>query len=354
MLGLVLAGVGAGAAGCGGNRPKGLAQRDALAESARAASEESPVTYGGDAGVELRWLVTDMPTSRLGAVLARYETNPVPGDAETMELWRANGLRMVAVPLDEIAGLRARLRVVGATNRQWVGLAPRWVDAVTGPGTGPRTITMHDGHLELPAGRLRLLVRSWVVPVPPENDSGEAALRVELVPQHQEAAHVAARADPLLLTPEKRPTEAQGLVFARLRAALRFARGENGPYAVVLVPEDPDVRWEAPSGVSAEATPPVGEAVPPPAPGEVARTGSGTGAPNPPPALPAAPAPAPGPARPPGPPSPAIPSLGEAMLLARTERRGDTAGAPEERTLRAIVILIPHVPARFTVLGRSG
>lgn len=337
--------------------PAAWGEAPARTPLARRLDGASPVVVGGDNGLELRWWVSAADGASLGGVLAPYADRPIPIDAHHRALLESNGLRAVAVPLDRLANVQSRLATIGAEQRQWLGQAPAWIEAVPGPERPEgQTIRMHDGPLRLGPGRLRLLVRCWTIPLAPTTPGGPAAaLHVELIPQHRESSPVERSADGLALTPAAAEAEDQGLLFTRLLTRMTAPRGE----AILLVPERPGTKWRpvdaVPDSSGADADPapsPGGPAPPRPAPavGQVVR-----GAPGAEPGAAGgvgARAPADGtarqrsaPAAEAGPPSEASPTLGEAMLMS-------ALGDPSPRTVRAVVVLIPRVPDRYVLLPR--
>lgn len=324
-----------------------------LSRQANAAA--SPVVAGGENGLELRWWVSSAEPALLGAVLAPYVDRPLSIDARQRAMLEANGLRLIAVPVDQLPTIQSRLGIIGAEQRQWLGQAPAWVEAVPGPSReNGQTVAMSDGPLRLGPGKLRLLVRSWTVPKAPTSPGGPAAaLHIEVIPQHQESNPPERSGAGLALTPVSREADEQGLLFTRLHTRLTGNSGE----AFLLVPEVPGAKWRPlAEGESLPPPPVVRGAQPAAAPrqptgvGQVIRDpggggGGGGGAPA------VQPGPQPPPTGPgvafadPGPPSDVNPTVGEAMLLS-------TVTEPNPRTVRAVVLLVPHVPARYDLLPK--
>lgn len=309
----------------------------------------SPVVRGGDNGLELRWWVCVDDETTLRAAISPYADNPVPMDEHTLRLWRENGLRVVAVPLEDLSLLRAQLRLAGTVQRQWLGQVPRWAEAVRGPAIeGGLTIGLERGRLRLGPGALRMLVRCWAVPVVDESDpdapTARSALHIELVPQHEEPRR---RADDPILGFSDRPSrlaaEDKGLLFSRLTARMVAREG----YAYLVVPLRPGEPGD--DGHGQELGPGYG------LDGDAPREIAGDGGDSPPPALGrVARAGQPRDHNPfervidddgavVGPPSQPVITLGEAMLIAE--------GAPERgRSYRAVVLFIPRVPEHYRLL----
>ncbi len=290
-----------------------------LALAACSGNRPPPPGSGGDrglpAGLEITWWVVDdslQPAKEpLPQVLRDYEARPLPGAGR--ELWKANGLRVVPVPLPELDLVRARLATAGPLHEQWLGILPDWTPLIAGPDFAePVRLQLDSGSLDLPPGRLRLLARAWATPVEPESAPPAggpaapadgrlpAALRVEVLPQHAQAAP----SDPLrraLGAPAPGILD-QGQTFPRLTLAL-LARGKQ---AFLIVPADPAEDWAGAEGAG----------------GEAGRPASSTAD------APLAPLPAPVPA----------PTFGQAML--------SDAAHPFRR---AVLVLIPHAPAHFEI-----
>jgi hypothetical protein len=318
------------ASGCAGPAPSD--QPDSPAFSA------SPAVRGAESGVELRWWVLPDDGDVIARALSGYESRPLPIDPPVRQLWRANGLRLVAVPVADLPALQARfqslrsevlvadLRAAGivesdltrvaatmaptasASQEQWLGEVPRWTDAVRGPTTSRRTvIKMDSGLLPLGPGRLRLLLRAWAVPMQIGAERAAAGLRLELAPQFEETRN--RLEDPELALSPPLAVEDQGLVLSRLVMGMTLDGGD----ALVIVPDRPGTDWAA----IAEG----GPAVPAPEADIF------------------------------GPPAPEGVTLGEAMLSSEGIGPLGGASARAPRPVKAVIVLIPRVPDRFALVG---
>jgi hypothetical protein len=301
----------------------------------------SPAVWGAERGLELwSWTVADPrqpvfvpsaspsaaaaegppsqpaftiidPRISIEQAVAPYIDRPVPIPDELRFRLHAAGLRIVSIPIADLSSLQTMLRLVAPTQKQWLGEVPLWTDLVRGPSFhSPRTITIDNNPAaattQLQPGRLRLLGRAWIVPLPTADNPAAAALRLELVPQHEPHLSDHQR---LLAGISNTRAEAQGRLFPRL-AIGTYLRGED---ALILIPDSPHSDWSS-------HTPPA----PPAAPDHPADAQA-----------PAAPG-----AEPPTHESTLNwPSLGEAMLVAPA-----TGAAPRTR---AVLVLIPHSPQRF-------
>lgn len=286
-------------------------------------------------GLELVWWVVDDQEGVLGHTLAGRSA-AVPGlDPAAVERWRAAGLRIIAVPLPQMAGLTGDLPLMGRVQREWMGQLPRWTVAVRGSKSESMTIAMADGPLTLGPGRLRMLVRCWLSPAT-EGGQVRPALRIELMPQHEEQSETVLAYESALGVEERPGIESKGLVFTRLLTGLEAREG----YAYLIVPEAPEVEWKAerPEAVEREALPtaPKASDVPVPfdePPDEEPRADEGRGKPE----LPVRP-------RPLGPSGFKLRTLGEAMLT-------DAPSGGQARA-KVVMALIPRVPSEFRLLEK--
>jgi hypothetical protein len=320
----------------------------------------APVVRGSENGLEVAWWVLTSDSTALANALVPYADDAIEMDPAVRSLWASNGLRLVSVPIVELGEIEADVRLAAAAQRQWLGQAPLWTDAVPGPRwSGGRTIGLDSGPLRLGAGQLRLLTRCWIVPVAPRprpdellEDPPVAAMRVELLLQHLESRRPSPPTDPLTRATRVRTLEDEGLVFRRLAATLTLPSDR----AVLIVPERPDVDWRSMGLASPE---PAAAEIAPRVPLDHEAMGSGNSTPPLGRVGKAAPAdlpPAPMRGREPEPPGPPTAledrpmTLGEALL-------GDAAVSPAEappsvsgRPARTVVVLIPHLPERYRLL----
>lgn len=307
----------------------------------------------GESGVELRWWVVDARRVDLAAALESVADEPVALDAPVRARLRANGLRMLSVPMERLGEFMAMLPAVEGVQRVWLGQATEWSVAVRGPEwSGARTLLMDGAAVRLGPGSLRLLARSWTVPVPPEAltsderpevDSGSegiasgpaaAALELELAVQHEPGGAGVGGVGGREIGPDGRMMERgsvieAGPVFSGLRArvSMREAR------AYIIVGEragDSEgglrvVETGAPTGV-----------------GAVTRS-----------AREARPGPAPSKGPPSGPASERPPTPGEALLMSTPASRSDSGAGPSTPgapVRRAVLVFVPYLADRYELL----
>ncbi len=324
---------------------------------------DQPMIVGSPIGLEVVALVVQQPSDVFQAVLNAYrdEGNALGDDAEAV--WTAHALQAVRVPMENLSplldGFESGSRIAGGGGggaagvggaRQWVGQTPDWQEVARGVRF-PRgvTLAMDRERVELPPGRLRLLARAWVIPLPAGEDQGGGAgagLRVELCVQHELAESARGTGGSLGLdglAPPPAPTAMnEGILLPTLSASLTLREGE----AVVIVPREttqtppgsPDAR-DADGETALRATAgPIGV-------GQVSRD-DGRGAAEA--ASPLAYGPQPqedaGPGRA-GPPAPRLPTVGAALL-------GESRVGGVRADRRQVIVLIPRLPASFELLER--
>jgi hypothetical protein len=314
-----------------------------LAACTSAPKPAAPGERGAPLGLEALWWIVDdsindrMYFETLGEALLPYVGRPTGIPDDQIERWRANGLRVVAVPVADLDLLHDRLRCVGQTREQWLGVVPTWTPIAGGVPFEQRwTLRLDNGAIELQPGQVRLLCRAWFVPVEPPLDSGEVALpmaaglSLDLLPQHAETTRETL-AQAYGLDPHPQPADT-GVNFTRL--ALHFT--SQGRDALVILPEDPSVEWKplppgtprvlpTPGQTTATVEVPSGPSPDVSSSGSEDRTQSQAATAGP------------------GPLPFHIPSLGEAML-------SDVEGRGLSR--RLVVVLVPRVPASFELLSR--
>lgn len=323
-------------------------------------SPPAATLLGKDDGLEVRWWTTEASGDALLSALGAELANPVPLDDRTREILAANGIRVVRIAVEAADHLPSQLRPLGSVQQQRLAQTGVWTDVARGPTwERSRLLTMHDGPLELPAGRLRLLARGWVTPMPAVEGDAHAAgaieptVSFELVPQHQDRIDAAEReVSDLTLEEPDATVLGQGVMFWRLALRGQLRHGE----ALVVLAEDPFQRWSegeesAPPASSAEddaapsETIPIGRVkrgheertilAPAREAGAERRESSNVG--------PVA-----------GPPSLAASTIGEALLTSRPASVGRGAGASGKPGARSIVVLVPRTPENFRLLGGSG
>ncbi|MDX2131972.1 MAG: hypothetical protein SFY69_07970 [Planctomycetota bacterium] len=302
LVGATLACAGLGLGGCASReRPDPVLSAGSQAETA---------------GVEVSWWLVEEQPAAPGApsareVFASLERRTPPIDWRALEVWRANGMRVLAVPAAELSRVRAQLGVSGPAQSQWLGEVTVWTEVARSPEGRRSTVWLDNGALTLRDGRLSLALRCWFAPDRPTDGAASTqpgVLEVELVPRFVPAADDATR----LRAPAPRGGgEADGtpgvagaapIVFDRLRLGASMRGGD----ALLVVAEAPETDWQGPPGNAGE-------------PG----------------------------ARPLGPPVPGAPTLGEHLL-------GSAGSAGSGRRTRLVLVITPSVPGVFRMLSDAG
>lgn len=314
--------------GCG-NGPSRPAQRPT--DTTRPADTATPNKLGT---LDVVWWMLPPPSAsappaknpaRLDLILAKYQSNDTGLSDDQLRAWRDNGLRLLAIPTSDLESIRTALRASGPIEHQLLAQSGTWKAAYNGPAwTAPATLQLDNGPLELPAGALRAMVRSWLVPVQastPATDSpnprlsstSSAAMQIELALQHQESRRPVSDFQAALAIDAPKTLNDEGLVFWRLALSGTLPAGQS----YLIVPADPSAEWKA--SVLDRLV-------------EQGAAKVAAGAP-------AAPATVAGPA------FPAPPTLGEALLSDAVRGRSDR---------RFILVLTPNVPDRFELLPTDG
>ena len=249
----------------------------------------------------------------MGARLAPFAGRAVPLSDEVRARWERAGFRIVLLDQSEVHDLLKALSPVGLVRRDWVGRKVRWTECFRPPVEArgaPRHIVGFP-HAVRPE-RLRFLARSWSAP-------GEEApvLRVDLALQLYTPTRTSNRVS--LDEPQLPLAEHEGQILSDVTAELSLHDGQ----VLLITGEAPGVVWGAPgvaepaaatAAVPAEQFDP---AVAPPA-GQNPSAGYGPRVEHP-------------------------VTLGQAMLTAETS-------AIFPAPTRTIFLLIPRVPAQFSLL----
>lgn len=95
-------------------------------------------------------------------------------DPAIIEAWRRNGMRVVRIPADRLPVLRERLGLIAPEQQQLIGFSSSRVPIVRGTSF-PRSeaLELDTGVLTVESGHLRLLLRSWPVPKPMQDQGGQ-------------------------------------------------------------------------------------------------------------------------------------------------------------------------------------
>lgn len=287
------------------------AQPGATSET-KAPSQARAEVPAAEAGLEVLFWAASLDAATLGAALQPYELTTTAGavqagiDPAMLALWRSNGLRVARVPFAKLAVVQAALHGPGdptsgtSATRQWLGQALVWTEAFRGPARDrTQTVALDAERLDLSPGALRVLARSWFVPLPGSEMDGargtsgpRAALKIELLLQNFEPA------DRLTgLVANNLRAQDQGLSFTRLLCRW-IALGDD---ALMIIPERQDVLWDASAQKSTDDTT---DQLPP---------------------------------------TPHQRTLGELMMMGQSPDGGGNS-------LRAVLVLQPHVPQFFNAI----
>lgn len=160
----------------------------------------SPAIRGGQDGLEVVTLVLSDTQGQLLDALAPYLDLPLPISPDVAARLRSQGVRMVRMPLADLAGLETRLHPVGVRQREWIGWALDWREAFRGRAlSSADVVTMDREQIRPGAGVLRLIARCWTTPIIVPGDEGpetRAVVRMEALAQHVSSAPPRSAADP--------------------------------------------------------------------------------------------------------------------------------------------------------------
>lgn len=255
-------------------------------------------------GVRLHRCLDRPHRGTLAATLAPFSTDALGLSDAALERLRREGLRLAAVPVEQVPGLMRRLAHEPRIESIHMGIVPEWRAAASAPRIDGSKFVRVGGEIGAFAdGRFRLLLRAY--PVTLAEDADER-LRLEMMVQFHQP-----RRDPI--SPDPSREERMGVYIP----TSAFSIDLDGGWAVVVTAENPDVSWRG-------DPPPAGP--PPPAPSgdgaaeEGARDTAATAAAGTPPAGAAM-----------GPQGPRVRTSGEEALISP---EGDT---------RFVLIFVPRV-----------
>lgn len=337
LLAVALAVCAGGVGGIGGCAKRQPAQAIAAAPAFSQDDVLTPVVRGGANGLEVLWFVCRDQNDALASALAPFVYQPVDVDPATRDTLRLNGVRLVRVPLADFSTVRDTLRPVGPTERSWLGWSLHWAEAFRARSLVDNAAVRLDGDAVVLGGAsTRLLARAWGA----HTIDGER-VRVELVTQIMSPlAALATPFDPLG-SAEPGATADYELARGEVIEQLAFEAQLEPGYAYFLVPAPPEEDWAALAERAPDAS---DEGSAPPAPGFEFADAPQSDAPET-----ASAAGVAGMAAFFGPPAPAPPTLGEAILTSWDPF--DAVREPEHRAplLKAVIALVPRceTPARL-------
>lgn len=265
---------------------------------------------GGEPGLEIAVWTCDDTDFRASRALAAYASRTVPLEQAVRARWRERGIRVVSVPIGLVDALASSTRAMSAVRRQRLGQLADWTPVVRGPAIAGGSMGAAG---PLPAGKPRLIVRSWTEP---DLSGGtlRRVMRVEMGVQIETGglSRLLRDADRL------RTVSDDGELIEGLLASFVV----TGDDAIVLVGESPAIDWDA---LPVEGGDEDGE-------------GSG--------AVRRAPSRAVGPGEPSG------RSVGERMLSA--DAVPPRAGRPGRPPRKVLIVLIPRVEGGDGSAGPAG
>lgn len=152
-----------------------------------------------------------------------------PGMARR-EVLRANGFRLIPVPMTAVEQLVRSFGAERIHDSTWLGQATDWLAVARGPSIhGTRIFSIGNDTLSYNEGQFRLLLRAYVVPFPERT-----IIRLEFLPQWYFELRKYFSLEP-----------SAGPLSGELFGELGWALNLDGTTAAVLICEDPLVDWTA-------------------------------------------------------------------------------------------------------------
>ncbi|TVQ54183.1 MAG: hypothetical protein EA377_06255 [Phycisphaerales bacterium] len=180
-------------------------------------------------GLEVRqWVIADNSTRIAEAMHAFDEEHEAAFGEEIVKRLRRNGFRIARVPIDELDSLAEAFGGRTLNVESWFGQVNEWRELHKRALSRERRAISVDGRARtFSPGELKLLLRSWIMPM----EDGPTVM-VQLLPHHRAPRPVSYRE---LLGGRRRGGES----LATLAMELQLEPG----YAVVLIAAAPDEQW---------------------------------------------------------------------------------------------------------------
>lgn len=230
---------------------------------------DTPVSESDIIGTRVRLVMLAEPfgergtlSNRLGSLLAGAASRTQSATASpewtaTRDRLRRAGLRAVVVPRADLPAIEAALDARPAGSELTLAQTSRWTPIAVGAALpDPGVVRVHDGLLTLGGGRLRLLLRCYAAPWGESPDGTvPAALRVDLVPQHDADQRPTSEFAAVLDAPRVRTIEDSGQILTSLAFEALVGPGE----VLLIVPEVPGAVWRGSSADGTNADPGPGD-----------------------------------------------------------------------------------------------
>ncbi len=208
---------------------------------------ESPATTGRSSwarlmnpenGLEVRqWVIADDSTRIAGAMHAFDRAHEAAFGEEIVKRLRRNGFRIARVPIGDLDALAEAFGGRTLNVDSWFGQVTEWRELHKRVLSRERRAIAVDGRARtFSPGEIRLLLRSWVMPM----EDGPTVM-VQLLPQHRAPGPASYRE---LLSGRRRGGES----LPALAMELQLEPG----YAVVFTAAAPDEQWNDPAEEGAQ------------------------------------------------------------------------------------------------------
>ena len=223
----------AGMSACSlGKKPKPANEQD-LGTQVESKIEIGNLSDAPQRGLELRVLTIDDTGDRVGKALAQYEPEPGAMSAQDKELWRNWGLRWIVIPIEKLDGFIASQDLTKGMELRWMGEFPQWRPLIRTGQINSQSVRIGASDSRTLDGRPSLLARVWTTPeITP--DGVIAKLHLDLGLQ---------MTTPKARSPWDAPTHPTALDDGGLIDELSMSQQLDSSHALILVGEDPLIRW---------------------------------------------------------------------------------------------------------------
>lgn len=181
-------------------------------------------------GIEVHRLLDRPFRHKLEPILSQFSADPLGLSTQQIQMWKNEGLRIVAVPADDES---LRNLVLGLTQeplieRVRMGVVPEWRAVATAPKIEGSKLVYVGGEIgAFGDGRFRLLMRDY-----PLLGTPEPVLRLELLVQFHQP-----KRDPF--APDAAKEERMGMYIPTSALSMDL----DGKWAVVVTAADPAAKW---------------------------------------------------------------------------------------------------------------
>lgn len=198
-------------------------------------------------GLEVRVLTVNDTGDRVAEALSMFQHEHGTMDELDRARWNAWGFRWVVVPADRVDSILGMLELTKATQIRWMGEFPRWRPVIRTGELRNETVRIgepNEFQQRSFSGRPRLLARVWTAPE--VTDEGVLArLHLDLAIQISDSSSRSSGWE----APKFRTAMDDGYLIEELK----MSQSLDSSSAIILVGEDPSVRWLDPENQSSSS-----------------------------------------------------------------------------------------------------